>query len=75
MERRKPENASVRRWVNLGDKALGATDESRRRIVARERAEAEREHSKKLRLAAQQTKLKALELLRGRPSVMPKSPS
>src|SRR5262249_12664062 len=59
VERRMLENASLRRWVDLGDKGLETTDESRRRWVTRENAKHLREESKTLRSAVQETKRKA----------------
>jgi len=59
MERRKLENASIRRWVGLGDKVLGITDESRQRMRTREEAKDTVERSRKLRSAVQETKRKA----------------
>lgn len=60
-ERRRPENASVRRWIGLGDKALRITGESRQRILTRQHAKDTVQRSKKLRLAVQETKRRARE--------------
>jgi len=62
-ERRRPENASLRHWIGLGDKILRITNASRRRTLTREQARDTVEKSRKLRLAVQETKRKARESL------------
>lgn len=61
VERRRPENASIRRWVGLGDRVLGISETRRKAAVTRETAKKEAERSRQLRAAVQETKRKARE--------------
>ena len=63
VERRKPENATVRRWVGLGDQVLGITQTRREAVRLRKTAKDMVKGARELRSTVQETKQKARKLM------------